>query len=153
MQVVCVDTKRCLHDLVKGQEDDSINSWRELCDEFTSHFTVRQKQPKTMATLNAIVQDKKENLREYVERFTREGVEVHGANDGLKCFIIENNLRDDCKFKEELGIHAAKDMSNLNAIIQYLIIANNVRPQIHKFWSILIHKHGVRFDTPTTSQI
>lgn len=53
---------------------------------------------KTMAALNAIVHDKKETLREYVKRFTRAGVEVQGAQDGLKCFIFESNLHDDYKF-------------------------------------------------------
>jgi len=63
----------------KGLYDNSINSWGKLCEEFASHFTARQKQPKTMDTLNTIVLEKKETLREYVERFTREGVEVHNA--------------------------------------------------------------------------
>jgi len=66
-----------------------------------------------MAALNAIVKDKKETLREYIERFTRAGVEVLGAHGGLKCFLFKNNLRDVCKFKEELGLSAAKDMNDL----------------------------------------
>jgi len=74
---------------------------------------MRRKRPKTMATLNVVVHDKKETLREYVEHFTRAGVEVQGDHDGLKCFIFERNLRDDCKFKEELGFRAAKDMNDL----------------------------------------
>jgi len=31
----------------------------------------------------------------------------------LKCFIFESNLHDDCKFKEELGLRAAKDTKYL----------------------------------------
>lgn len=31
------------------------------------------------------------------------GGRSEGAQDGLKCFIFESNLRDDCKFNEELG--------------------------------------------------
>lgn len=74
----------------KGLQDNSINSWGELCSEFTSKFTARRKWPKIMAVLTAIVQDKKETLGEYMERFTRSGVEVQGATDGLKCFIFES---------------------------------------------------------------
>jgi hypothetical protein len=96
----------------KGRQDNSINSWEELCSEFTSHFTVRRKRLKTMAALNVIIQDKKETLNEYIKRFTRAGVEVQGAHDGLKCFIFESKLRDDCKFKEELGLRAVKDMND-----------------------------------------
>jgi hypothetical protein len=101
-----------------------------------------------MVALNSIIQDKKETLREYVERFTRVDVEVQGAQDGLNCFIFENNLRNDCKFKEELGLPTTKDMSDLKAIIQYRTIANNLRPQSHKFWSIPVHKHGFIGLTP-----
>ena len=63
--------------------------------------------------MNAIVQDKKETLREYMERFIRAGVEVPGAYERLKFFIFESKLRDDCKFKEELEIREAKDMNDL----------------------------------------
>jgi len=89
---------------LKGLQDNSIDSWGELCSEFISHFTTRRKCPKTMGTLNDIVEDKKETMRKYVERFTRAGVEVQGAHDGLKCFIFESNLCDDCKFKGKLGL-------------------------------------------------
>jgi len=66
-----------------------------------------------MVVVNAIVQEKKETLREYVERFTMAGVEVSGAHEGLKCFIYESNLREDYKFKEELRLQEAKDMTDL----------------------------------------
>jgi len=72
----------------KVLRDNSIDSWEELCSEFTSHFTARRKRPETTTALNAIIQDKKETLREYVECFTRAGVEVPGAQD--------------CKFKRRV---------------------------------------------------
>jgi len=68
----------------KGLLDNSIDSWGELCCDFTSHFTARRKRLNTMEALNAIVQDEKETLMEYVEHFTREGVQVQGAHDRLK---------------------------------------------------------------------
>jgi len=71
-----------------------------------------------MAVLNAVIQDKKETLREYVERFTRASVEIQSAHDGLKCFIFKSNLHDYCKFKEDLGVRAAKDMNNLPTCAQ-----------------------------------
>lgn len=81
----------------KGLEDNSINSWVELCEEFTSHFTARLKQPKTMVERNAIIHEKKETLREYFERFTRKVVEGHDVQNSFKFFIFENNLRDNSK--------------------------------------------------------
>jgi len=68
---------------------------------------------KTMVALNIIIQGKKETLREYVERFTCEGVEVYGTYGNLKCFIFENKHNDDCKFKDELGLRVVRDMSDL----------------------------------------
>jgi len=92
----------------KGLWDNSIDSSEELCSKFTFHFTARRRHPKTMAALIAIIQDKKETLREYVEQFTWAGVEVSGAHDGVKCFTFK-----DCKFREKLRLRAAKDMNNL----------------------------------------
>jgi len=97
----------------RGLRENSINLWEKLCSEFTSHFNARRKRPKTMGDLNAIIQDKNETLREYVECFPRAGVEVSSTHVRLKCFIFESNLRDDGKIKEELGLRATKDRNDL----------------------------------------
>jgi hypothetical protein len=53
---------------LKNLPEGSIDSWRTLCEEFASHFTARKRKPdETMASLSAILQDKKETLRECVE--------------------------------------------------------------------------------------
>ncbi|MCH81634.1 hypothetical protein A2U01_0002425, partial [Trifolium medium] len=56
---------------------------------------------------------KDESLRDYIERFTREAIEVNGTNGKLKCYIFENGLRHDTKFKEKLGLKEPKDMQDL----------------------------------------
>lgn len=53
-----------------------------------------------------------------MERFTSEGVEVYGAHDNLEYFMFENNLCHECKFKEELGLRAARDISDLLVQVQ-----------------------------------
>lgn len=83
MQIVCFDAEMCCHNLVQG--------------------AARRKQPKTMTTLNVIVQDKKETLREYVDRAWKSWHLRH-----LEVLIFENNHFDDCKFKEELGASGGK---------------------------------------------
>ncbi|MCI92958.1 hypothetical protein A2U01_0114256, partial [Trifolium medium] len=45
----------------KGLKDYSIDSWRELCRAFSSHFTARKRQPKTMDSLSNIIQGKEES--------------------------------------------------------------------------------------------
>ncbi|MCI23327.1 hypothetical protein A2U01_0044506, partial [Trifolium medium] len=97
----------------KGLEDNFIDSWEELNKAFSSHFIARKHQPKTMASLSNILQGKDESLRNYIERFTREAIEVKGTNNKLKCYIFENGLRHDTKFKEKLGLKEPKDMQDL----------------------------------------
>lgn len=66
-----------------------------------------------MVALNVIIQGTKETLNGYVERLTFEGVEVYGTYVILKCFIFENNLCDNYKFKEELGLWVVRDLIDL----------------------------------------
>jgi len=48
--------------LFKNLRRNSIDSWSDLCHEFTTHFTASRTQPKTVASLEAIVQGKSEPL-------------------------------------------------------------------------------------------
>jgi len=41
--------------LFRNLRRNSIDSWSDLCDEFTTHFTASRTQPKTVASLEAIV--------------------------------------------------------------------------------------------------
>ncbi|MCI10244.1 hypothetical protein A2U01_0031336 [Trifolium medium] len=85
----------------------------DLCEQFSSHFTARKHQPKTIASLGGIVQGREETLRDYIERFTMEVVEVKGADDKLKCFIFEKGLRAAVMFKENPGLKEPQSMSDL----------------------------------------
>jgi len=58
----------------KNLRRNSIDSWSDLCDEFTTHFTASRTQPKMVASLEATVQGKSEPLRDYIERFKKEAV-------------------------------------------------------------------------------
>ncbi|MCI20150.1 hypothetical protein A2U01_0041311, partial [Trifolium medium] len=50
-------------------------------DQFTRHFTASRAQPKTEATLEAIVQGNDESLQKYIERFNKEVVQVNTTDD------------------------------------------------------------------------
>jgi len=65
----------------KNLRRNSIDSWSDLCHEFTTNFTASRTQPKMVASLEAIVQGKSEPLRDYIERF-KEAVQVRGAPAG-----------------------------------------------------------------------
>jgi hypothetical protein len=55
----------------KNLRRNSIDSWSDLCDEFTTHSTASRTQLKTEASLEAVVQGKSERLRDYIEKFNK----------------------------------------------------------------------------------
>ncbi|GAU33714.1 hypothetical protein TSUD_148650 [Trifolium subterraneum] len=77
----------------------SITSCKDLCKQFTNHFTASRKHPKTEANLEAVHQGPDETLRSYIERFNKEAVQVD-VTDDMKKYLMRKNLRDGTKFKE-----------------------------------------------------
>ncbi|MCI32501.1 hypothetical protein A2U01_0053715, partial [Trifolium medium] len=62
----------------------SVSSWRDLTKQFCRHFTASCRHPKTVATLEAIIQGKDESLRNFIERFNKEAVQVNTTDDMKK---------------------------------------------------------------------
>ncbi|CAJ2638239.1 unnamed protein product [Trifolium pratense] len=62
----------------------SIHSWRDLTEQFCRHFTASRKHPKTVHALEAIYQAEEETLRNFVERFNKEAVQVETTDDMKK---------------------------------------------------------------------
>ncbi|GAU46466.1 hypothetical protein TSUD_402330 [Trifolium subterraneum] len=81
----------------------SITSWKDLCKQFTSHFTASRKHPKTEANVEAVCQGPNETLRSYIKRFNKEVVQVD-VTDDMKKYLMRKNLRDGTKFKEMVAI-------------------------------------------------
>ncbi|GAU44610.1 hypothetical protein TSUD_241030 [Trifolium subterraneum] len=81
----------------------SITSWKDLCKQFTSHFTTSRKHPNTEANLEAVRQGPDETLKSYIERFNKEAVLVD-VTDDMKKYLMRKNLRDGTKFKEMVAI-------------------------------------------------
>jgi hypothetical protein len=87
----------------KNLRRNSTDSWSDLCNEFTTHFTASRTQPKTVASLEAIVQGRIEPLRDYIERFYNEAVQVRGANETMKMYLIAKGLREDTDVKKAIA--------------------------------------------------
>ncbi|GAU10247.1 hypothetical protein TSUD_421560, partial [Trifolium subterraneum] len=87
----------------KSLPQGSITSWKDLCKQFTSHFTASRKHPKTEANLEAVRQGPDETLISYIERFNKEAVQVD-VTDDMKKYLMRKNLRDETKFKEMVAI-------------------------------------------------
>ncbi|MCH85070.1 hypothetical protein A2U01_0005912 [Trifolium medium] len=114
-------TKRAL-DWYKALPRESIHSWTQLAEDFKSQFTASRRPPKTLASLEAVVQRDNESLRDYIERINSEAIQVN-AEDSMKRYLIEKGLRRPSEFAKALAIEPASCLNHLlkraNAYIKY----------------------------------
>ncbi|XP_045810472.1 uncharacterized protein LOC123904916 [Trifolium pratense] len=80
-----------------------IHSWRDLTEQFCRHFTASRKHPKTVHALEAIYQAEEETLRNFVERFNKEAVQVETTDD-MKKYLLQRGLRPSSDFAKAVGI-------------------------------------------------
>ncbi|KAK2376303.1 hypothetical protein QL285_077105 [Trifolium repens] len=92
----------------------SVFSWQDFMDQFKHNFTASRKQPKTVATLEAIFQGPKETLRAYIERFNREAVQVEEPDD-MKRYLLVRGLRPRTDFAKAVGIEKPRTLAQLLA--------------------------------------
>ncbi|KAK2397422.1 hypothetical protein QL285_058998 [Trifolium repens] len=90
----------------------SMFSWQDFSDQFKQNFTASRKQPKTVATLEAIFQGPKESLRAYIERFNREAVQVE-TTDEMKRYLLARGLRPRTDFAKAVGIEKPRTLAQL----------------------------------------
>jgi len=105
----------------KNLRRKSIDSWSDLCHEFTTHFTVSRSQPKTVASLEAILQGKREPLRDYIEIFNKEAVQVRGAEDSMKPYLITKGLREGTYVKKVVRMDRPSTLNEFLAIAKIYI--------------------------------
>ena len=86
----------------KNLRRNSVGSWCDLCHEFTTHFTVSRTQPKTVASLEAIVQGKSEPLRDYIKRFHKE------ADENMKRYLIIKGLHEGTDVKKSVHLNTRR---------------------------------------------
>ncbi|MCH84922.1 hypothetical protein A2U01_0005760, partial [Trifolium medium] len=85
-------------------------------------FTASRRPPKTLASLEAVVQKDSESLRDYIKWFNSEAIQVN-AEDSMKRYLIEKGLRRPSEFAKALAIESANSLNHLlkraNAYIKY----------------------------------
>jgi len=101
----------------KNLRRNSIDSWDDLFHEFTAHFSASRTQPKIVASLEVIVQGKSEPLRDYIERFNQEVVQVRGADVSMKRYLIAKGLREGTDVKKVFHLDRPR------ALNEFLVIA------------------------------
>jgi len=105
----------------KNLRRNSIDSWSDLCYEFTTHFTASRTQPKTVASLEAIVQGKIEPLRDYIERFNKEVVQVKGDDETMKRYLIAKGLREGTDVKKFVRLDRPRTLNEFLEIAKIYI--------------------------------
>lgn len=120
-----------------GMSDVSIKSQTDFCEQFSIHFTAYKRKHVRVATLNGIVQGKKERLRSYIDHFTQVVVEVEGAEESLKCWIFKNGLL--CNHPFRLKIERKKLRTTQGML------------SMSQSYMILEEKLDTRFDNPIST--
>jgi len=105
----------------KNLRRNSIDSWSILCHEFITHFTASRTQPKMVASLEAIFQGKREPLRDYIERFNKEAVQVRGAEDSTKQYLITKGPREGTDVKKDVRLDRPRTLNEFLAIAKIYI--------------------------------
>jgi len=105
----------------KNLRRNSIESWSDLFDEFTTHFTASRTQAKTVASLEAIVQGKSEPFRDYIERFNKEVVQVRDADETMKRYLITKGLQEGTNVKKAVRLDRLRTLNKFLAIAKIYI--------------------------------
>ena len=72
---------------------NSVNTFKELSAQFTSHFIGRHRYKRSTACLTSIKQREDEMLRSYITRFNKEALSIDEANDKILIAAFTNGLR------------------------------------------------------------
>ncbi|XP_058775521.1 uncharacterized protein LOC131649780 [Vicia villosa] len=91
---------------------NSIHSWTELKELFLSHFTASRRQPKSEVNLEAVIQGADEPLRDYLDRFNKEAVQVQ-TTGYMKRYLLERGLLPGSDFKKAIKIEKVPTMNAL----------------------------------------
>ena len=90
----------------------SINTFKELSAQFTSHFIGRHRYKRSTACLMSIKQREDKMLRSYITRFNKEALSIDEANDKILVAAFTNGLRKG-KFLFSLYKNDPKTMSEV----------------------------------------
>ena len=91
---------------------NSINTFKELSAQFTSHFIGGHKYKKSTACLMSIKQREDKTLQSYITRFNKEALSIDEADDKILVATFTNGLRKG-KFLFSLYKNDPKSMSEV----------------------------------------
>jgi hypothetical protein len=135
-------------DWYKSLAPGSITSWGQLCTLFSRKFTASRCHPKTVASLEDIVQKENEPIRSYLERFNKEAVQV-ATDDGMKQYLIERGLHRGSDFAKAIGIEPQTTLEDLLYKAQaYIAYEERGRSPKARMNGVKLYKSCVSFSLP-----
>jgi hypothetical protein len=93
----------------------SIQSWGELCAQFTANFASVYQQQGVEAHLHAVRQQPGETLRTFISRFTKVRGTIPRISDASIITTFHQGVRDE-KMLEKLGTHQVETFTTLFAL-------------------------------------
>ncbi|CAI8594762.1 unnamed protein product [Vicia faba] len=96
----------------KSLAPGSITCLRNLKNQFISSSTASRRHPNIETALEAIVQRHDETLREFIDRFNREAIQVP-CTDHMKRYLLEKGLFSGTKFRKAVGIEPPRTFDAL----------------------------------------
>lgn len=94
---------------------DSISSWSDLC-QFIGAFTRGHQAHGQASDLHNIPQNEGENLRKYIQRFSRVQYNIPDVHPAAVISAFHQNVRN-CKMREELAMNKIKDVAELYVLV------------------------------------
>ena len=91
---------------------NSINTFKELSAQFTSHFIGGHRYKRSTACLMSIKQREDETLRSYITRFNKKAISIDEADDKILIAAFTNGLQKG-KFLFSLYKNNPKTMSDV----------------------------------------
>ena len=92
--------------------ENFILSWADLCNVFVSAFTGGHQAHGQASDLHIIPQKEGENLRKYIQRFSRVQYNIPDVHPAAVISAFHQNVRNR-KMREELAMNKVKDVAEL----------------------------------------
>lgn len=90
----------------------SKGSRGELC-KHKAHFISFRKQPNFVDSLAAIYHNLGERVKEYLERFNKQAIQVHSADKEMKMYRLRKRMTSNTKFIENIKLDNPKNFNHL----------------------------------------
>ncbi|KAG8380729.1 hypothetical protein BUALT_Bualt06G0046200 [Buddleja alternifolia] len=91
----------------------SIRSFKQLAQEFLSHFASSKQYKKASTHLMGVCQNNNESLRDFIQRFNKEALEVQDLDKSVALAALMNGVRKSSRFAFSLAKKPPLDLADL----------------------------------------